>query len=200
MDRQEAQAALAVLRKVVDRAHDDTALQNYGLIWIVQGIANAAGFLGTHVMLQDSDAPPRFVALWTVVLGIGFGARLVLRRGRAGVRSFVETQLWSIWITFIVAISLLAVLNHAMDLHTFFLGPVIGVLMAVAFASMGSLMGRRWYALAGVFALTAIAMARFPAQQFVILGIVWGTAQIASGWHLHRRRARHGESEPARLM
>jgi hypothetical protein len=199
VDRQEAQAALAVLRKVVDRAHDDTALQNYGLIWIIQGVAIAIAFIGTHVMLQDSDAPPRFIALWTVVIGIGFGARLVLRRGRAGVRSFVEAQLWSIWMTCIAGVSLLAVLNHAMGLRTFFLGPVMGVLIAVAFASMGSLMGRRWYALAGVFAATAIAMARFPDWQFVILGTVWGTAQIASGWYLHRRRNRHGEGEPARL-
>jgi hypothetical protein len=61
--------------------------------------------------------------------------------------------MWAIWITFIVAVSLVAVLNHAMDLHTFFLGPVIGVLMAVAFASMGSLMGRQWFAIAAVFAL-----------------------------------------------
>lgn len=197
MDRQEAQHALAVLRKVVDRAHDDTALQNYGLIWIVQGVMNAVGFIGTHVLLQDSDDPPRFIALWSVVIGLGFAARMLLRRGRAGVRSFVETQLWSIWLTFIAAVSLVAVLNHAMDLHAFFLGPVIGVLMAVAFASMGSLMSRRWYGIAAVFAVTAVAMAKFPAQQFVILGAVWGVAQIGSGIALHRRRER--TAEPARL-
>ncbi len=194
MDRQEAQQALAVLRKVVDRAHDDTALQNYGLIWIVQGVANAIGFFATHWLLQSGDDPPPFVVLWTVVIAFGFGVRAVLRRGRAGVRSFVEAQLWSIWITFITAVSLVAILNYAMGLKAFFLGPVIGVLMAVAFASMGSLMNRRWYAIAGVFSVTAVAMALWPAQQFVILGAVWGVAQIGTGFALHRRRDRTGDA------
>jgi len=117
--------------------------------------------------------------LWTIVIGVGFGARALLGRGRAGVRSFVDAQLWSIWITFIAAVSLVAILNHAMGLKAVFLGPVIGVLMAVAFASMGSLMHRRWFAIAGVFTVTAIAMALFPAAQFVILGAVWGLAQVA---------------------
>lgn len=183
-----------MLRKVVDRAHDDTALQNYGLIWIVQGVANAVGFFGTHWLLRTSDDPPAFIVLWTIVIGVGFGARALLRRGRAGVRSFVEAQMWSIWITFIAAVSLVAILNHAMGLKAFFLGPVIGVLMAVAFASMGSLMNRRWFAIAGVFTVTAIAMALMPAMQFVILGAVWGLAQVASGVVLHRRRSRASDA------
>ena len=103
----------------------------------------------------------------------------------------METQLWSIWTTFIGAVTLVAVLNHLMGLHAFFLGPVIGVLAAAAFATMGSMMGRWWYAGTAVFCATAVAMAAWHDIQFVILGVVWGTAQVGGGVLLHRaRRAR----------
>src|SRR4029434_1961351 len=120
-------------------------------------------------------------AMWSVAIALDVGIVLALRRDRAGVRSFVEGQLWGIWTVFIAAVSLLAVLNHLMGLRTFFLGPVIGVLAAVAFATMGAIIGRRWYGAAAVFVVTAIVMAMWSAQQFYILAAVWGGAQIVTG-------------------
>jgi hypothetical protein len=192
VDREEAQRALAVLRRVVDQAKDDTALQNWGLIWIVQGFLNGAGFIATHVLLgKGYEDPLPFVILWTVIIGGDLLARLLLRRGRAGVRSFVETQMFAIWTAFIGAVSLVAVLNHAMGLRTFFLGPVIGALMAMAFAIMASQVGWRWLVVAGVFAVTSVVMALLPHVQFIILGVVWGVAQFGTGVLLDRARRRN---------
>jgi hypothetical protein len=98
--------------------------------------------------------------------------------------------LWTIWTTFILATCLVAVLNHIMGLKAFFLGPVIGVLAAAAFSSMGSLMGRRWYAGTALFTLTAVAMAIWHEYQFIILGLTWGLAQIVGGVALDRARRR----------
>ena len=189
MDREEAAQALAVLRKVVSQTRDSTALQNYGVIWIIQGVANLAGFVGTHYLFgRGYEEPPPFVLLWGVIIAIDVAAVFFLKKERSGARTFVDTQLWTIWTTFIFAVCLTAVLNHVMGLKAFFLGPVIGVLAAAAFASMGSLMGRRWYAGTVLFALTAVAMAVWHPWQFVILGVTWGLAQAGGGIALDRAR------------
>ena len=44
MNREEATQALELLRSVVSQARDDTALQNWGVIWIVHAVTNGAAF------------------------------------------------------------------------------------------------------------------------------------------------------------
>lgn len=203
MNREEAAEALAVLRKVVAHTRDDTALQNYGVIWIIQGLLNFGGFVTTHYFFAVGyRKPPAFLALWLTIIVLDVVTVGVFKRQRAGARTFVDVQLWTIWTTFILAVSLIAVLNHVMGLEAFFLGPVIGVLAAVAFASMGSLMGRRWYAGTVVFTLTAVAMAFWHEVQFVILGTTWGLAQVGGGIALDaaRRRRQASGTAQARIV
>ena len=191
MDREEAARALSVLQQVVAQTRDDTALQNWGVIWIIQGLGNFGGFVGTHALFEAGYRdPPPFMALWGAIIALHLVVALTLRTKRAGTRTFVEAQLWSIWTTFIAAVCLLAVLNHLMGLASFFLGPVIGVLAAMSFATMGSLMGRRWYAGTVLFTVTAVAMAIWHEVQFLILGTVWGLAQCVGGILLDRARRR----------
>jgi len=200
VNREEATEALAVLRNVVSQARDDTALQNWGVIWVLHGLLNGGGFVGTHYLLAAGYLdPPPFAAMWGAIITVDLLVAVGLKKRRAGVRTFVETQLWTIWTTFICAVSLLAVLNHLMGLATMFLGPVIGVLGAVGFASMGSLMGRRWYLASGLLSVTAIAMAAFHEVQFLILGGVWAGAQVVGGILLDRKRRQHGGAA-ARLV
>jgi hypothetical protein len=161
--------------------------------------------VGTHVLLHSGyESPPVFLALWGSIITLNVLIVFALKKHRAGVRTFVESQLWTIWTTFIFAVSLLAVLNHLMGLRTLFLGPVIGVLGAVGFASMGGLMGKRWYLAAMVLVVTALAMAMLPDLQFVILGVAWGSAQVGGGVLLDRQRRRRlaasGGVQPARLV
>jgi hypothetical protein len=200
VDREEATRALEVLRKVVGQTRDDSAMQNWGKKWMVQAFVNGGAFAGTNALLDRGVFEPwPFAALWSVAIALDVGIVLALGRRRSGVRSFVETQVWSIWTTFIVAVSLVAVLNHAMGLRTFFLGPVIGALAGVAFATMGALLGRKWYAVAVVFAVTSVVMAYVGDKQFYVLAIVWGVAQFAAGLGLERAR-RGGASTAARMV
>lgn len=202
MEREEATRALELLRRVVEQARDDTALQNWGVLWMLHGITNALGFFATDALLRRGHLEPwPYVVLWSGVIGFNLVSVFLLKERRAGARSFVETQLLAIWTTFIAAVALLALLNHLMGLRTFFLGPVIGVLAAVAFASMGSIMGSRWYVAAGVFVLAALGMAALPARQFAILGAVFGVMQFMGGAALHRdKRRRLAEGAGPRLV
>jgi hypothetical protein len=189
VDREEATRALEVLRKVVGQARDDSAMQNWGRRWMVQAFVNGGAFAGTNVLLDRGIFVPwPFVVLWSIAIGLDILVVLVSGRRRAGVRSFVETQVWAIWTTFIAAVLLVALLNHAMGLRTFFLGPVIGALAGVAFATMGSILGRKWYAIALLFALTSVAMAYASAAQFYVLAAVWGATQFGVGFGLERAR------------
>jgi hypothetical protein len=204
MNREEATRALEVLRAVVSQARDDTALQNWGVIWILHGITNGAGFIATnYLFLRGIEEPWPYAAMWGVILTVNIGSIFLLKKRRAGARSFVETQIWSIWLTFIGAVILLSILNHVMGLRAFYLGPVIGVLAAAAFSMMGALMGRRWYFATAVFSLAAICMAILPRVQFLVLGIVWGIAQTAAGIRLQRERQAklaRGEADGPRLV
>ncbi|HEX5757845.1 MAG TPA: hypothetical protein VF121_01490 [Thermoanaerobaculia bacterium] len=199
MNRDEALDALELLRRVVRETRDDTVLQNWGLIWMVHACTNAAGFVATGWLLDHGVRTPLpFVALWSAVIAGNLLTVAVLRRRRSGARSFVETQLWAIWTAFVAAVSVSAFLNYFMGLETLFLGPVIAVLAAFAYASMGSLMGAHWYGVGALFLATALAMTVAPRFQFYILGAVWGCTMFAFGWVLHRARRRRERSPEVR--
>jgi hypothetical protein len=199
MNRDQALEALELLRRVVREARDDTVLQNWGLIWMVHAFTNATGFIATGWLLEHGvRTPPVFVLLWSAVTGTNLATVALLRRRRAGARSFVETQLWAIWTAFVLAVSVCAFVNYFMGLDTLFLGPVIAVLAAVAYASMGSLMGAQWYGVGALYLVTALVMTLQPRFQFYVLGAVWGPTMFTIGWLLHRARRRREQGAEAR--
>jgi hypothetical protein len=205
MDREEATQALALLRRVVDQAKDDSALQNWGAIWMLHAFSNGAGFVVTDAMLRRGLFTPwPYVALWTVLNAANlltiffFKAKLP-----AGTRSFVERQVWLIWTTYVSAVSLVAVCNLLLGLDRLFAGPAMAVLAAFAFAMMGA-MGRRWFVASGAFVVDAIAASLFPRWQFTIFGVLFAAFQFAGGAILHaerrRRLAAAGNVGPPRLV
>jgi hypothetical protein len=203
MDRDEASRALELLRSVVSQARDDTALQNWGIIWILHGVTNGAAFVATNLLLWRGhlDHFP-YVALWAAVITLNIGAIFVLKTRRTGARSFIENQIWAIWLTFIGAVVLTDFVNILLHLPVLTLGPIMAVLSAVGFSSMGAIMGRRWFLGTALFAATAVAMALKPAWQFVILGAVWGAAQLTGGiWlELEKRQRLAAGARPPRLV
>jgi hypothetical protein len=167
-------------------------MQNWGTIWIVHAFTNCGGFVATNLLLLRgvTERWP-FAAMWAGVIAFNLGTIAVLKARRAGARTFVENQIWAIWLTFIGATTLTALVNDLMGLPRFGLGPVIAILSAVGFASMGAVIGRRWWIGTAVFAAAAMAMAAVPRWQFAILGAVWGVAQLAGGiWLIVERRSR----------
>jgi hypothetical protein len=191
MDREEATQALELLRKVVSQARDDTTLQNWGLIWMVHGVTNGAGFTATNVLMWKGYMTIwPYVALWACVLTLNFGAIFLLKSKSAGARTFIETQIWVIWLSFIGAVVLTALVNHLSGFKVFALGPIVSVLSAFGFAMMGGVMGKRWFWGAAIFGAATLAMALAPEWQFIILGGTWGIAQFAAGVLLHRAKLR----------
>jgi hypothetical protein len=204
MNRDEAIEALELLRTVVGKARDDSAVQNWGILWMLHGTTNAAGFVATDwLLLQGHRTPGPFLSLWLPIIVFNLAAIPLLKRRRSGVRSFVETQIWAIWTAFTLAVVLMAYLNYFMGPDRIFLGPAIAVLAAVAYSSMASIVGPAWYASAAVFVTVAVVTALLPQLQFVILGVAWAATMVPAGWVLQRakrRRLAQGPGAVAELV
>jgi len=198
MDHQEATSALEILRKVVSHARDDTALQNWGAIWMFSAFTNSAGFATTHVWLRAGQTNPLpFVGLWALVLAVNLVVTVVFKaKATGGARSFVENQIWSIWNTFIVAMVLAALVNWLIGLDRLFMPAVACILAASAFSMMGALMGAWWYLPAAVWASSALVVAGFPQLQFAIFAALWFCTQFTGGLVLHLARRRRLASGP----
>ncbi len=202
MERNEATEALALLRKVVDRARDDSALQNLGTIWMLHAVTNGGGFIATNLMMWENviDWKP-YAVMWGAIVVVNIGLILLLRR-RAGTRSFVDKIIWAIWSTFIAAVMLLAVLNQLMGLTVGRLAPVVAIMAAMGFCTMGAVIGRSWYFPATLLAAGSVAMVGYPHYMFIILGVLWGGCQFTAGVILERakRRALAGRDPPPTLV
>lgn len=192
MNREEAAEALQLIRRVVTQARDDTALQNWGLIWMIHAFTNGGGFLGTHALYAAGHrSPGPYALLWGAIIPLNLISIFWLQRGEtAGARSFIERQVWSIWTTYMAGMVLLALVNHALGLEVLFMPPVACILMATAFSMMGALMGRAWYVAAGLFALVGLGLTRVPHLGFAVLGGLWWGTQFTGGVMLHRARRR----------
>lgn len=113
MNREEAAEALQLIRRVVSQARDDTALQNWGVIWMLHAFTNGGGFLATHALhAQGHRTPGPYVLLWCAIVPLNLISIFWLRRREAaGVRSFIERQVWSIWTTCMAGMALVALSN-----------------------------------------------------------------------------------------
>ncbi len=192
MDREQATDALLVLRKLGSKTRDDTALQNWGLIWICSSFTNGAGFFGTHVLLaRETFSPLPYVLLWTLVFAAN-GAFIVFLKGKSsGAPSFIDRQTFALWNTLIVAMALTAVVNYLLGVRVMLFMPAVAcIVAAMTFSAMGSMMGRAWYAPAGVWAAMAIVLALRPKEQFAIFAVLWTLTQGTGGALLHRAKRR----------
>ena len=55
MNREEANQALELIRRVVAQARDDTALQNWGVIWMLHSFVNGAAFAATNWLWTEGS-------------------------------------------------------------------------------------------------------------------------------------------------
>ncbi|QSQ16036.1 hypothetical protein [Myxococcus landrumensis] len=204
MNREEASQALELIRRVVTQARDDSALQNWGTIWMLHAFTNAAGFVATQWLWSQSHRTPHaYVLLWGIVLAFNIASIFVLKRGQtAGARSFIERQIWAIWTTFIGGMVCVALINWLLGLDRLFMPAVACVLFATAFSMMGALMGRVWFSVAAFFAAAALVMPFVPDQAFNLLAALWFAVQFGGGLMLHRARRKRlaAQATVARLV
>jgi hypothetical protein len=197
--REEAEEALAMIRQVISRTRDDTVLENWGLVWILHGFTSGIAFGGTNVLyLEGIQSVPIYFGFWLCTLFLNLLLIAFLRKPTGGAITFVEKQIWATWLTFVAACFLVAAVNHLLGQPVFYLGPILAVLSAIGFATMGHLMSSRFYRFAALHAITAIVMAVVPRYQFFFLGAAWTISLVTPGVRLHRERLARKRGERAK--
>ena len=199
MDREQATNALDLLRRVVSQARDDTALQNWGAIWMFNGCTNGLGFYATHLLMHGNERSVLpYAGVWATILSVNMVAIYLLKGKSGGSKTFIEKQIWSIWTTFIVGMVLAAFVNHLSGLDRVFMPSVACLLAATAFSAMGAVMGRWWYVPCALWAAMALVLAALPQVQFAIFGAAWWATQFGGGLVLHlAKRRRLASAAPA---
>jgi hypothetical protein len=137
-----------------------------------------------------------------VAAGVVDGALVLLlgRRDR-GIRSFVESQMHGIWVTFILATGLTNLSLYLAGASPELFAYVVALTSGIAFAMMGAIFTPRFFAVAAGF---AAALAAFPfvtatGVRWVILGALWWLTLFGAGIAMHRMRRRRS-SATAKLL
>ncbi len=191
MNRQEAEEALGIIRKVIQNTHEDLVAHNWGMIWMVHAVTNMLGFfaVGHFVEGKGLSLPWYLVPLGGVAVVNAVVILLLAERDR-GVRSFVEGQLHGIWVTFIIfSIAGAGFLHLAGGPSTLF-APLMALTSGIGFAMMGVVFDRRFLVFGALFLVLATLMPLFVALQWFALGVAWFAALFSAGSSMHRERIR----------
>ena len=194
MNREEAERALAVIRKVIQNTRDDLVAHNWGLIWMVHAFTNLAACLAGWY-LESQNAP----ALWYLGPFIVAGTVDIilvqfLRHRDQGVRSYVEWQLHGIWCSFVVFTAAGALVLQLGGAPAKLFGAVFALTSGFSFAMMGVVFSRQWV-FAVLFLVVVAVGPLLPGVQWLLIGITWWGAMFIPGLSMYlekRRRARDG--------
>jgi hypothetical protein len=194
VNRDEAERALSVIRKVIQNTRDDLVEHNWGLIWMIHAFTNLAACLAGWY-IEDQGWP----VLWYLVPFAVVGAvdivivQLLVKRDQ-GVRSYVEWQLHGIWWSFVAFTVVGALMLQVGGAPPRLFGALFALTTGFSFAMMGVVFSRQW--VFAVLFLGVAAVAPFlPGVQWALIGAVWWSAMFVPGVSMYlekRRRSRDG--------
>src|SRR5262249_24578723 len=121
-------------------------------------------------------------------------ALLLVERDR-GVRSYVEWQIYGIWVTFIVFTAAFALVLHLSGAPPQLFGPAFAMTSGIGFAMMGVVFSRQ-LPFAFLFLAVMLAGPSLPGAQWGLIGLLWWSATFLPGLSMYRekQRRRHDAS------
>ncbi|HAA55723.1 MAG TPA: hypothetical protein DCE42_13250 [Myxococcales bacterium] len=193
MQKEDAQEALQLIRQIVGKVHDDTILQQWGVVMIAVAILNViALFLTQYFILQKNFSPWPYITIWSLYLGIKLLINLWSRRQMGGTMTYVEKHIWGNGITYVLAsfgILMLDLMTLPLDLALKVIPAHQAIISAVSFAII-SLINTRFFLNTAIFFLTAALVGIWPTYGYAILGIMWFFGLLIPGILFYRERKR----------
>ena len=198
MERADAERVFAVIADLKGDLRDRQVTERWWLVWIACAVQILPTNLITQWLIWRGEATGSldlwpFVLLWgTQVLLLPVTIKLI-HRHRGGQRSQRETFIWGIWLTFLAAASLWALVNGLLGLPLFQTAPAVPLLAAVAWATMAMTVHPAFLGGAAVFVGATLGMALVPSHQFVLYGVCWFAVLMGLGLYF-RPRPHRGEA------
>lgn len=199
MQKDDAERALQLIRKVVADTRDDLVEQNWGQLWMLHAFVNLAAFVTIGLYVDAEGMPlPYYLAPLIVAGAIDGALVLLLGRRDRGIKSFVEWQMHGIWTTFILGTGLIDLALYLEGAPASVFVYVVALTSGIGFAMMGTVFTARFF---GVAALFGLAIGVFPfvpsgAVRWIVVGLLWWATLFMAGVVMHRRkRARTGTAK-----
>ena len=201
MDRDKAEQALAIIRNVIQNTRDDLVAHNWGVIWMIHAFVDFAGAAtGTIIDRQELPVFWYLVPLFAVAL-IDIVLVLLLSDRDRGVRSFIEWQLWGIWIAFVVFTLAGSIVLHLAHAPPRLFCPLFAMTSGFSFAMMGVVFYRRFLIYAAMFVVVMVLATIAPSWQWWLVGVAWWCTMFVPGVSMHReRKRRRHESDDTRIL
>jgi hypothetical protein len=198
MEQQEAEQALAIVRKVIQSTREDLIAHNWGLIWMFHAFTNLAAFASVGIFVERRGMPiVWYLVPLAIVAVVDLGSQQLLISGNTGVRSFVQWQVQGIWTTFIVFSVVVALALYLAHASPRLYCPILATTSGIGFAMMGVVFYRRFLAFAALFMLVIVLAPLFPELQWILLGLAWWVALFVSGLGMHLERRHRMQDETA---
>ena len=191
MEREQAEQALSLIRKVVDQTRDDLVAQNWGLLWMLHSFSNLAAFVVIGLVVEARALPLPFYLLPLIAAGAVNGVCIVLFSKRdQGLQSFVEQQMHGIWGAFILGTGIAGLSLHLAHAPPSLFVYVVALTSGISFAMMGTVFTRKFFGVAAAFALVMAAFPFFPSGggRWLTLGGLWWVTLFGIGFTMHRVR------------
>lgn len=181
---------LQAFHRLLRETHHAPLLENWGLLWMWNGVVLLAMCLLTNYMLYRgvNSVSPYFI-LWSFGLGTWAAIFWQLRR-RAGPIQFVERQVAHVWAASVICAPLLYFLEILLGLEVLTLSPILALIGGTVFLVKASILTGTFYIQAVAHFLTAFFMAIFPSVGLVLFGSVAWASFFIPGLKYYRQRAR----------
>jgi hypothetical protein len=203
LNREDAEKALGIIRKVIQNTREDLVAHNWGQIWMIHSFFNlAACLVGWYI---ESLGLPVF---WYLVpLGvnglINIIIVLLLVKRDQGVRSYVEWQIHGIWVTFIIFTLAGAAVLQFSDAPPWLFGPLFSLTTGIGFAMMGVVFSRQFPAAVAFLLVTLVSplLQQWPGTQWLLIGAAWWYFLFFPGLAMYReKRQRMRDESSAQIL
>jgi hypothetical protein len=199
LNREEAEKALGIIRKVIQNTREDLVAHNWGQIWMIHAFTNAAGCLAGWYAESRGLSLFWYLLPLAVVALVDILIVLALVKRDQGVRSYVEWQIHGIWVTFIVFTLAGAAVLQISGASPRLFGPLFALTSGIGFAMMGVVFSRQFPSAVAFLLVTLVSpcLEEWPGLQWGLIGAAWWGAMFFPGLSMYREQRRRTRDEAA---
>lgn len=180
-----------IIGQVLRETHHAGVLENWGVLWMWQGLAILIASVMTHSVYKVNEYTDRhFVSVWSLGLVLWAVVFWWLRR-RMGPVTFVERQIAHVWAAGLMMLVFVYPIEMLIGLKPLDLAPMLALIGAMIFLIKAGILSGSFYIHSIALVLCAIAMGIFPDVAMLLFGITAALCFFLPGIKYYRRRKRN---------